>query len=657
MRVAVVLALALGLAQGELRAGASRRGLAVPDSWIVHVQTSVPGCERVRAAINAFVSRGLRAVRDDGFAVHAACLAHVVGSRQLAEGAVAFVKQQLLGELPELAGLELEQDQVVESYAVPGSYGQDRLDQASLPLDGVFTPGFSGAGVNIYVVDTGINQAHVEFTGRATFLADVTGEGATDGAGHGTHCSGTAGSRKFGVAQGASLFGIKVLTSQGSGSNTDVIKGIDMVIAHRQQANKPGVLSMSLGGGFSNAMNARVVTAANSGLIVVVAAGNDADDACNHSPAAAGGKGTVITVGSTTSTDTMSSFSNFGKCVDIFAPGSAITSTWIGSTTITNTISGTSMACPFVAGAAALFLEAGKGNAAAARTALMAAAVPGKVASIGPGSPNKLLQIPRAAATAPTAAPVTGVPTPLPSARPSARPTTPKPTSLPTTRAPTLVAPVPTAPTDAPTTATDAPTTGAPSAPDLTAWTCPQSFFDANDGCDCDCGFPTDPDCERPDNQQLFCRGRGARFFQACTLSNNSCTSRWELLAPDATPVPTFVDRPPNKAGVIDGELPVSKLVNDVDPAGAAARARDSAGITAGVVGGVVVLALLLAVGAVRARRAKAASQADAGGAVANPRYENDNKPASMGGGGWGQPTPTEGAMPWGQPQGQAAGW
>jgi subtilisin family serine protease len=644
MRVAVLLALALGTAEGELRAGPSRRGLAVPDSWILHVQTTVQGCERVRAAINAFVSRGLRAGSDDGFGVHQSCLAHVVGSRELAEGAMAYVKEQLLGELPELASLELEQDQVVESFAVPGTYGQDRIDQASLPLDNDFSPGLSGAGVNIYVVDTGINAAHVEFTGRATFLGDMTGEGLTDGNGHGTHCSGTAGSRKFGVAQGASLFGIKVLTSAGSGSNSFVIRGIETAIAHRRSANKPGVLSMSLGGGASAALNARVVDAANSGLIVVVAAGNDSANACNFSPAGAGGKGTVITVGSTTRTDAMSSFSNFGSCVDIFAPGSAITSTWIGSSTITNTISGTSMACPFVAGAAALFLESNKGNAAAARTALMAAAMPNKLTSIGPGSPNKLLQIPRAAV--PIAAPVVAPTTP-----PSAPPTTPKPTTpKPTTPKPTtpkpatpkptapgpgtpsVVAPAPT--TDAPT--TDAPTTGAPV--DLSSWTCDVTFFNSNDGCDCDCGFPTDPDCLRDDNALLFCAGRGGRAFQTCALNNNTCMSRWELVDSTGnllpTAGPTFVDKPPNK-GKIEGELPVNGVVNDLNDAEAAARTRDSIGATAGIVGGVVVIALFIAVATVRARRSKAdAALANPGGAVANPRYENEYKP-----------------------QGQAAGW
>jgi hypothetical protein len=447
VRVWRVLALVLALVLpeqlaaargGPLRSDAAgrRSSSAVADSWLVHVQTSEAGCARMRAAVQAFVSRGVRAAREDGLAVHAECVAHVVGSRQLAEGAIAFAKQELLRELPELAGLALEQDQAVGAYAAAVSWGQDRLDQASLPLDRNFSPRFSGAGVNIYLLDSGINVDHVEFTGRATMLADVTGEGVTDRHGHGTHCAGIAGSRRLGVAQAASLIGIKVLKSDGkgsiAGSTINMVRGIDLAIAHHREANKPGVLSLSSGTEYSSyVLNSRVATAAQSGLIVVVAAGNEAYDACLFSPASAGGKGGVITVGSTTSTDAMSSDSNFGKCVDLFAPGSKITSTWIGKKTATKTLDGTSAASAFVAGAAALFLEANNGDSVKARAALLATSVSGRITGVGPGSPNKLLQVPRAAPAAPT---VVGEPTPQPTTqRPSLSVAQPSATQMPST--------------------------------------------------------------------------------------------------------------------------------------------------------------------------------------------------------------------------------
>ncbi|NDA78065.1 MAG: S8 family peptidase, partial [Actinobacteria bacterium] len=252
--------------------------------------------------------------------------------------------------------LRIEANKIVAAADVPPSWGLDRIDQRSLPLDSSFVHVLSwGQGVDVYVVDTGINRTHSEFTGRVQPGFDVVtpGGNAEDCNGHGTHVSGTVAGSTYGVAPAARIIPVRVLDCLGSGTTAGVISGIDWIIEHHQ-SGVPAVLNMSLGGTQSASLNEAVERAVADGISVVVAAGNENVDACRRSPASAA---SAITVGATTSSDQRSSFSNFGSCLDIFAPGSSITSAWVGGPSASNTISGTSMASPHVAGAAAAFLS------------------------------------------------------------------------------------------------------------------------------------------------------------------------------------------------------------------------------------------------------------------------------------------------------------
>lgn len=224
-----------------------------------------------------------------------------------------------------------------------------------------------GEGVDVYVIDTGTNIEHVDFEGRATWGKTIPpGDEDVDGNGHGTHCSGTIAGKKFGVAKKANIYAVKVLKSNGSGTMSDVIKGVewaalshqDKVEAAKKGKGKKGfkgsAANMSLGGGKSPALDLSVNAAVDAGIHFAVAAGNDNADSCNYSPAAAE---KAVTVGASTLADERAYFSNYGKCNDIFAPGLNILSTWVGSKYATNTISGTSMASPHIAGLLAYFLS------------------------------------------------------------------------------------------------------------------------------------------------------------------------------------------------------------------------------------------------------------------------------------------------------------
>jgi cerevisin/serine protease len=208
-----------------------------------------------------------------------------------------------------------------------------------------------GSGVTVYVIDTGIYVGHSEFAGRATWGTNTVDKATTDGNGHGTHCAGTIAGATYGMAKKAKLVAVKVLSDSGSGSTAGVIDGIQWAV---KRVAGPSVGSMSLGGGKSPTMNDAIGSATGQNLIMVVAAGNDNKDACNYSPASSPD---AITVAASDNTDTKATFSNFGKCVHLWGPGVAITSSWIGNPTSINTISGTSMACPHVAGQVAKFLE------------------------------------------------------------------------------------------------------------------------------------------------------------------------------------------------------------------------------------------------------------------------------------------------------------
>jgi subtilisin family serine protease len=288
----------------------------------------------------------------------------------------------------------VEQDQVMEIVATQtnATWGIDRIDQRALPRNGTFTYNDAGGvGVHVYVIDTGIRTAHQEFGGRASVSFDAMGGNGQDCNGHGTHVAGTVAGSTFGVAQRAFVHAVRVLGCTGSGSNSGVINGVNWVANNRAT---PAVANMSLGGGASTALDNAVNAAVNRGVTFAVAAGNSNANACNSSPARAAN---AITVGSTTSTDARSSFSNFGTCVDIFAPGSSITSAWSTSNTATRAISGTSMASPHVAGAAALYISYHAGaTPTSVRNALVNNATTGRVTNPGSGSPNRLLftQIP-----------------------------------------------------------------------------------------------------------------------------------------------------------------------------------------------------------------------------------------------------------------------
>jgi subtilisin family serine protease len=265
-------------------------------------------------------------------------------------------------------------------------WGLDRIDQRNRPLSGTYTYNWTGSGVRAYVIDTGILTSHTQFGGRASNVFDAFGGNGSDCNGHGTHVAGTIGGSTYGVAKSSLPRGVRVLNCSGSGSNSGVIAGVDWV---RTNHIAPAVANMSLGGGASSALDTAVNNLSNAGVTIAVAAGNSNADACGSSPARAAN---AITVGSTTTSDARSSFSNFGPCLDIFAPGSGILSAWWTSTTATATLSGTSMASPHVAGAAALYKQANpSASAGTIRNALVNNATTNVISGAGSGSPNRLL--------------------------------------------------------------------------------------------------------------------------------------------------------------------------------------------------------------------------------------------------------------------------
>lgn len=274
------------------------------------------------------------------------------------EQACAFQKR------PNILNLELDQtaknqDAQTLTIDTAGSmWNLDRIDATSAPDDSKYTYISNGSGATIYIVDTGINSKHVDFAGRLKpGYNAVRGSSSTEDCnGHGTHVAGTAAGSTYGVAKSAAIVPVRVLDCSGSGSYSTVISGLNWIAKNAPKTGKT-VASMSLGGGFSQTLNDAVTKLINSGTQVVVAAGNETTDACTKSPASTP---SAITVGASDRANVFAVFSNYGRCVDILAPGVGIKSDWIKSTTATNTISGTSMATPHVSGAIARYLSAGR---------------------------------------------------------------------------------------------------------------------------------------------------------------------------------------------------------------------------------------------------------------------------------------------------------
>ena len=296
---------------------------------------------------------------------------------------------QALANNPRVALIEPDGVATISETQTSATWGLDRVDQRALPLDSSFTyPANPGAGVEVHVIDTGVLASHVDFGGRVRsgYTAFNDGRGSTDCNGHGTHVAGTSAGSQWGLAKAATIVAVRVLDCNGSGSWSGVLAGMDWTAKNH---TKPAVANMSLGGGINSTIDNAVQAMVDAGVTVAIAAGNSNANACNYSPARAA---SAITVGSTTSTDTRSSFSNFGSCVDIFAPGSSITSAWYTSNTATSTISGTSMASPHVAGAAAIVLgQSPSSTPAQVASTLVNASTTGVVTSAGTGSPNRLL--------------------------------------------------------------------------------------------------------------------------------------------------------------------------------------------------------------------------------------------------------------------------
>ena len=347
---------------------------AVPGQYIVVLQNSVADAAAVANDLVTAAGGSLLRVYSSALKGFAARLSAPAAAALQANPLVASVEADQM--------MRADVTQAMDANGDP--WGLDRIDQSALPLSRTYTYSSTGAGVHAYIIDTGIWTLHPEFGGRANNVFDAYHATGEDCNGHGTHVSGTIGAATYGVAKGVSLHGVRVLSCAGLGLNSDVIAGVHWVTANHVN---PAVANMSLGGGKSPALDQAVTNLWNSGVFLAIAAGNDNVDACTESPS---GAPSVFTVAASEKTDAKASYSNWGTCVELYAPGSAIVSTYLAGTTMS--LSGTSMATPHVVGVAALYKATfGDQPSATVSNWIVSNSTSGVITGNVSGTPNRLL--------------------------------------------------------------------------------------------------------------------------------------------------------------------------------------------------------------------------------------------------------------------------